>query len=149
MAILRSPDSEYVKERAKFESVPTMDCPLALRPYEFRPYPAMFYKAERPPQGGPAVFDEHIVESDREAANMRSRGWGQGQKEALEMLERREFDIAEAAANRAANERGMSEKARAEAEAYDESTAAHVPEIPETPVQRKRRTKAELAAARG
>jgi hypothetical protein len=147
MSILRSPESSYVQERAKWESVPTVDCPLALRPYEFRPYPAMFYKAERPPQGGPAVFESHVVESDVEASNMRSRGWGQGQAEAITMLEQRESDVAHAAATRAFHELRMSEKARKEADAYDESTAAHVPEIPETPI-RKRRTKAEMDAAK-
>ena len=138
MAMLRSPEDSYVKERAKWEAVPTAECPLALKPYEFKPYPAMFYRAERPAMGGPAVFEEEIVESDMQAANMRSRGFGQGQAEAMQMLEARERDLAHAAAHRAFDDKGMSEKAQREAAAFDESTANHVGEIPATPVRRGR-----------
>ena len=39
---------------------------------------------------------------------------------------------------------------RAEARAVDESTMAHLPSIPETPIKRRvRRTKAQMAAAKG
>ena len=145
MSILRSPESAYVKERAKWESIPTIDCPVALRPYTFQPYPAAFYKAERPAQGGPAIFEEVIVESDTEAANMRSRGWGQGHGEALQMLVGREQALAQGAAERAHSDRRMSTKAQVEAEIADESTPHHLPEIPTKPV-RKRRTKAQMAA---
>lgn len=136
MSVLHSPDSAYAKEMAKWESVPTRHCPEPLRPYQFYPFPAMFYRAERPPMGGQPVFEEMVVEDELQAGNMRSRGWGSGQAEAVQMLEQREHALSVAAAERAYSEKGMSEKARAEAEAYDQSTASHVGEIPETPIRR-------------
>lgn len=144
MPMLRSPESPYVQERAKWESIPTLDCPLALKPYEFKPYPAMFYKASRPPMGGSQIlFEEHEVQSDTEASNMRSRGWGSGQAEAFQMLQDREQALAVGAAERNFSDRNMSAKAKAEADAYEHSTPEHVAEIPRTPVKRGRPKKVE------
>jgi hypothetical protein len=97
----------------------------------------MAYLASRPVGGGSVTFEKKVLETELEVSNHRSRGWGIGQAEAVEALEAREGTLAVAAAERAYTERGMSEKAREEAEAYDASVAEHVGEIPETPIRRK------------
>jgi hypothetical protein len=71
-------------------------------------------------------------------ANLRSRGWGVGQAEAIAELETRETALAVAAAERAHSDRGMSDKARAEADAFDETVADHVGAIPDTPIVRRK-----------
>ncbi len=137
MPVVMSPDSAEAQELAKWESRPTRNCPEPQRPYQYHPYPAAFYYAERSESAVKPVFEMHEVHTDDEAANMRSRGWGSGQAEAVQMLEARESAVAVAAAERAYSDRNMSEKAQKEAASVDESTITHLGEIPETPIRRK------------
>lgn len=137
MGIIYSQDSAHAKELAKWESLPTPQCPNPQRPYVYQPVPAMMYYATRPAGGGAVTFEEEIAETEIQVINMRSRGWSDGQVEALQALEARETQRAVAAAERHASDRTLSERAQAEAEAYDATVPDHVPEIPETPVKRR------------
>ena len=137
MPVVVSPDSEEAKELAKWESRPTRNCPEPQKPYVFQPYPAAFYYATRPSLGGTPVFQMETVENDTQAGNMRSRGWGNGQAEAVQRLEEREQALAVGEAERHFSDRRMSEKAQAEADAFDESTDEHVPVIPEAKARKK------------
>jgi hypothetical protein len=141
LGIVHTSDSAHARELAKWESHPTPQCPNPLRPYVYSPVPAMCYYAERPVGGGQISFKSEIAHTEDEIANMRSRGWGVGQLEAIQELESRERGLAVAAAERHHVERRMSERARAEAEEYDASVIEHVGEIPETPVRRRGRPK--------
>lgn len=98
----------------------------------------MLYKAVRA-DGGPRVNLEDggycIVASEVEHRGKTALGWHDGQNEAIAAIHAEDREWSELAANRAANERTMSAKARAEANAVDESTIQHVPSIPETGIK--------------
>ena len=98
----------------------------------------MCYYAERPVGGGEVAWRKEVAETEAMVANLRSRGWGVGQAEAIAELETRETALAVAAAERAHSDRGMSDKARAEADAFDETVADHVGAIPDTPIVRRK-----------
>lgn len=132
MGLAYTKESAYAQERRKHESQHTDFGPPG-RPYTFQEYPKRLYKAIRPDTGGQVTFDGRDAGNSTEERNLLSRGYRCGQDKALELLDKTAFAVAEAAANRAYQEQRMSAKARAEAEAADNATAAHLPEIPEKP----------------
>lgn len=133
--------SKYAEEMRKWEAHHSQFGPPG-RPYEYHAYPTRMYKASRPAAGGPPTFEGVDAHNDAERDSLERIGFVHGgQAEALAALERREFEIAELAANRAYTDRTMSEKARAEADAADSRTIHHLPAIPETPVKRRGRPK--------
>lgn len=144
-AISLPQSTEYAKEMAKWEAYPSQWGPAG-RPYVYREFPKMLFKAS---QGGDmthvTVNDEH--EQRREEA----KGFAATQERALELMNREHREHATLAAERnfeIAKTR-ISEKAAVEVrQAEAEHGARHLPEVKEKPI-RKRRTKAELAAARG
>lgn len=138
MSVAYSPDSAYAKEMVKWESQHTQYGP-PLRPYEFREFPKRLYKAIRPLAGGTVTFDGRDAGDENEERNLLSRGYRCGQDTALAALDKADFAVAEATANRHYHDARMGEQARREAEAADNATAAHVPVIPEK--ARKPRTK--------
>ena len=127
---------------------------------EAYPYPKMLYKAQKRHDGKvvcmdsaptpwgwatPDQFEKEkervdgfnrsctlIVNSEAEAAAARSQGWCESAKLALEAHEKWEQAIGDAAAERAAQDAKMSERAQAEAKVVDDSTHEHVPFIPES-----------------
>ncbi len=109
-----------------------------MRPSVHQDYPCAMYKPMRDPKGV-LCFEFDTAHTDAERANMESMGyvWG-GKGAALKVLEAQETEIAKLAANRAAQERNMGERARAEAARVDDSTDAHVPVVPETPIKPRR-----------
>lgn len=132
-AIQLGKDSAYAKEITKHEAHYTQYGPPG-RPYVYREYPTMLYRASRPKQGGVEPNFEGVEAKDeRERANFESQGFVHGGKAAaLAKLEAQEFEIAELAANRAFNDRRMGEKAQAEAAAVDEAAGIrHVAAVPE------------------
>jgi len=142
---MHSPDSEYAKERRKWETTHTEYGPPG-RAAVFTEFPLMVYRAKRPPQGGKDPIIEHvIVDNEQEERNMASRGFVRGPDHAVEALEASERELARAAAERAYSDQRMSDKAKAEAVAADESTIAHLGEIPEQSL--KHRTKPNLTRA--
>jgi len=138
MSIVWSQDSEYAKERRRWETTHTEFGPPG-REARFTEWPLMIYRAKRNPNGGPPIIEHVIVEDEQQERNMRSRGFVRGPDHAIKELEASEQGVAIAAAERAAAELRMSEKARTEAAKVDEATISHLGEIPETPIKRRGR----------
>ncbi len=146
MGIFRSPEDGWTKEMAKFEqrdvivggtlvqAIPYVDGDRKDAP--FAEYPKMLYRAESE-MGGPKVSGFKVVKSEGEELVACGQGWFNRQEEALADVGRRQLELATLAANRAHNEKWMSEKSRAEAASIDESTMEHMPEIPVTPIARR------------
>jgi|SRR6266853_6755698 len=135
--ILWSPDSDYAKERRKWEADHTQFGPGG-RPFVFREYPLMLYRAKRRPEGGKdPILENFTVEDEQQERNMLSRGWVRGPDNAVKALEASEQGLAQAAAERAYADQRMSEKAKAEATAVDDTTVQHLGEIPRTPIHKK------------
>lgn len=135
MGVQHSQDSAYSKEARRWESTHTELGPPLKPPYVYQRFPAMLYKGVR--TNGVLTFESIQVGDETEERNMQSRGFVAGGKgEALKALDAAELEVAKAAANRVYNERGMSEQAKTEAAAVDDSTDSHVPEIFETPIRR-------------
>jgi len=137
MSVMHSPDSEYARERRKWETTHTEYGPPG-RPAVFTEWPLMVYRAKRPPQGGREPIIEHvIVQDEQEERNMASRGFVRGPDHAVEALEASERELARAAAERAYSDQRMTTRAKEEAEKADESTISHLGEIPETPIRKR------------
>src|SRR6266446_4161758 len=137
MAVMWSQDSEYAKERRKWESQDTQ-FGSAGRPFVYAEYPLMLYRAKRRPEGGKEPLLEHFtVEDEQQERNMQSRGWVRGPDHAIKALEDSERGLAQAAAERAYQDKRMSERAQAEATAVDETTISHLGEIQRTPIHKK------------
>lgn len=150
MSVLHSPESAYAKEIWKWDHTIAETNPVdgskGLRPVGVQPYPARMYKAGRI-QGVPAILEAMEVRSEAEQRNAESMGFvAGGQGAAMDALHRQDAEFAKLAANRAYTDRRMSEQAQAEADRLDASTSEHLPVIPETPIKRTRRTKAQMAA---
>lgn len=139
MAFLVNQDSAHAQEMRKWEAQHSQYGPPG-RAYDPNvKYPAMFYKIDTVSgKTGPQIVERREAASEVEAANLRSRGFGNGAAEGMALYEQRSKDVATAAAERAFTERTMSPQAQAEAAAVDAATIAHVPEIPETPKRRGR-----------
>ncbi len=109
-------------------------------------YPKMIYIAESA-DGGPRISGYKIVANESEERLACGQGYSLSQEAAIARVHSSQLELAKLAANRAHNEKWMSDKSKAEAREADESTMQHLASIPEKPV-RKRRTKAEMAAAK-
>jgi len=64
-------------------------------------------------------------------------GWRATAAEAMEHFEEKEQAIAESAAHRHHEDRHLGERAKAEAQAADDATSLHVPEVPRKPGRRR------------
>lgn len=147
MAMLITPDSEMGKEMARWE-----------KPYRFEAYPKMLYMAQQRPDGRASVAEvddrifgghpgsaeaftsrcQRIVRSEDELIRARGEGWRDTQAEAMERHESKARSIADVAAARHYEDRNMSEKARAEAQAADDAAGMdHVPAVPVARLARK------------
>ena len=99
--ILWSPDSDYAKERRKWEAQHTQFGPPG-RPFVYAEYPLMLYRAKRRPEGGKdPILENFTVEDEQQERNMQSRGWVRGPDYAIKALEASEQGLAQAAAERA------------------------------------------------
>lgn len=144
MGVIHSPDSNFAKEMVKHEAQHSaFGAPQ--RPYVKRDYPMMLHLGGRGSSGAPEIVDTHIVESEVQAANLKSRGFRETPLEALALLHRQDTEIATLAAERNFHESRMSEQAQREAAIVDASTGNHVASIPETPIRPKPKA-ARLAA---
>ncbi len=122
----------YAKERAKWEMHHSRFGPPG-RPYVYQPYPTMMYKASRG-QGG-LTFEGQVAETEVQRESFERIGFVYGgQAAALEALEKREYEMAELAANRAANDRKMSPAAQVEADARDSTSIRHLPDLGADPL---------------
>lgn len=150
MAVIYAPETEFAKERVRWEAQGTEMGP-GLRPYVFRPYPAMIYKAGRPENGmGKHVIEETaIVGSEQEYENYKSRGFRATPNEAIQYLDdlRDECAVLNAELNFEQKNK-LSENASAEvdaARAQHVGPSRHLPMVPETPIKKRVRKAAKGA----
>jgi hypothetical protein len=148
--VVHNPASAYSREMVKWEMGYSPYGPPG-RPREqvgHQPWPAMFYKAKRSSTNGDFLVEHYQEAADEvEARNLESRGYRNGLPAAIAYVEQCEQAAAVASAESNYTDRNMSEKARAEKTAAEAATSSHLAQVPVTPI-RKRRTKAEMAAAK-
>ena len=72
-----------------------------------------------------------FAKTEEEYKRAKANGWADSAAEALELAEKAEKEVSQAAAERAYRDSKMSEAAQAEAAAHDAATFEHQPEIPE------------------
>lgn len=148
MGILRSQEDSWTQEMAKWEQRPVVVGGTLVEPIPFTAgghgnmpfaaYPKALYRAEAA-DGGPRISGYKTVPDASAEALAKGQGWFETQEAALADVPRRQRELATLAANRAHNERWMSEAAKAEAATHDEQTMQHLPVIPETPIKRRGR----------
>ena len=146
MAIHRAPEDAYVKEQAKWERQSVMingtyieAVPVSQggrKDFPLTEYPKALYRAESA-DGGPRISGYREVADEGQERLAKGQGWHESQEEALEAVTAQELEYARLAANRAHNDRWMSQKARDEAAVVDEATMQHLPSIPETPILKR------------
>ena len=159
MGVVISPDSDLGRELAKWEQHHTRFVAEGAEPgnpYRYRPFPQMVYRAQlrkgkavcMDPAPHPHTFEKseqyeqavlaaesfnrgcyRIVQSEDELRQAKNEGWRESIKDALDALEQRQQAIGDAAAERAYRDRGMSDRARAEVDAAERSTEAHVVDV--------------------
>lgn len=156
MAIARGQDDSWTKEMAKWEQRPVFVNGAYIEPIpaamggrggaDRTEFPKMVFRAESA-DGGPRIAAFEIASDEAHERRLIGQGYSVTQEQAIERVHAQHREMARLAANRAHNDQWMSDKAKAEARAVDESTIEHLPAIPPKPI-RKRRTKAEMAAAK-
>jgi hypothetical protein len=145
MSIARNPQDPWIEEMQKWETRPVILNGTLIEPIPLESggrggaprteYPKMLYRAEAE-SGGYRISGTKIVPDEGAERIAIGQGWSVTQEDALAQGPARALEIATLAANRAHNDRWMSEAARAEAASVDESTMQHLPSIPETPIRR-------------
>jgi hypothetical protein len=145
MAVIVAPGTKYSEEVLKHEFD---DFRIGTErgkrgPRVFQEFPKMVYKAGRNGVGKIEILEHFVVGDAHEQRNLESRGFCETQEGALEAFQAEDRDLAKLAANRAYQERTMSDAARAEAQAYELAQDDHVAEIPVAPKKRGRPAKTE------
>lgn len=148
MAIARTQEDSYIKELAKWEMRPVNvngtyvePVPVALGGRggaDRTEFPKMMFTAESA-DGGPRISGFKIAKDESHERQLIGEGYSVTQEQAIARVHERHREMARLAANRAHNDRWMSDKAKAEAAAVDEATIEHVAEIPRTPVKKRGR----------
>lgn len=140
MPVRWAPESEYAKERVKWEAYPTELGPPG-RPFTYRPYPMMLHLAGRRDGLTPDIIDSQIATSDVEKANLLSRGFCESPADALTVFHAVELDHAKLAAERNYDVRNkLSPQAGAEVAAAEAAHDGHLPSVAPTPIRRRGRT---------
>jgi len=101
-------------------------------PYVYREFPKMLYRGTTQTSGLVTV-EQRIVGSEGEERLAEGAGWVVHAKDALERETAAQAAVGTAAAERAWDDRRMSDRATAEAAAVDGATAKHLGAIPERP----------------
>ena len=146
MSILYPPETEFAKERCRFEAQNSEMGPAG-RPFVQRDYPMMMHKAGRPDNGmGPHVIaDQVIVESEDQRAMREHEGFRATPLEAFKYLDdqRDEFSKLAAELNHEQQNK-LSERASAEVDAaravHTADVSRHMPAVPVTPIKPRRKT---------
>lgn len=100
-------------------------------PYVYRPYPKWIYHETEPAR---------IVQDEQEHANFKSRGgWVEHPSETRAAYEALELEKSDNAAQRASDDRRMSDKAKAEHDAVDSAADDHVLDLPVPKADKKPR----------
>jgi len=148
VSVLYPPETEFAKERVKWEAQNSELGP-GLRPYVYREWPSRIYLAGRPENGlGPhCIVEELEVRSEAEFAPYRARGFRQKPLEAIEYLTKQQDEFSRLAAEINAEQKNkLSERASAEVEAaraeHHNPISGHMPMVPETPIKPKAKEKA-------
>lgn len=158
MGIEWSSESVHAKELSKWNR-PKRDGGMNCNGFE--QYPRMLYKAQQNPLSNrfEVLLPRDVISLDkttvllsaeafnascqmtvsdqREFEAAKADGWRESPKEAMAYYESLQQDIAVAAAERAYQDRNMSEKAKAEVAKVEAASPVHVAEIPEQPKKRK------------
>lgn len=151
--IVWNPASPYAKEMAKWEMGYSPYGPPG-RPRENmtdreKEWPKLFYLMKRLVPGSQQAFTRtpdgdfvtvHYKEAhdENEATQFEGEGYREGMVKAIAHIVKYEAEVAQAAAERAYQDRNMSDKAKAEVAKVEASTAQHVAVIPETPIKKAR-----------
>lgn len=159
MGVRHGPETGYIQERRRWEQRPTlidaswipaqvvdgqkragyMDGtfvePLSIEeggrgPYVYEEYPKMLYLAVSD-LGGPRIDRTIVVNDEAEERLQRGQGFHCSQQDALDALAAQHVEFGKLAAERNHELLRMSEKARAEAQAFEEQHATHQPTMPE------------------
>ena len=141
------PSTEYAKEMRKWEAHHSKYGAPG-RPFTYQEFPKRLYKSEWGKDG--IVTDGQTAADAHEQRNLESRGFHCSQEDAIEAAKRAQTEHGILAAERTYEiQHGrMSERAAREVRAAEaEAGSVHLPEVKETPIRRKRRTKAEMLAA--
>ena len=108
--------SEYDREMARWNA-----------PYTYQPFPKTLFRARH--DSGRVVYDERIVQSERELSAAGREGWiAGGPLAAKAALEAYELEMSTVAAEVAGAAQKMSAKAKREFEKREAATAEHVTE---------------------
>ena len=137
--IIHSPESEYAKERVKFEAQNSEMGP-GQRPYVYREYPTAMYLAGIPAGlvGEPRIIECEPHCDETLAANLASRGWARTPLEALKNYETQKLEEAKLAAELEHEiVHKLTDKAVAEVRAAQSEHEGHLPTVPETPIRRR------------
>ena len=145
MSVLYPPETEYAKERVKWEAQNSELGP-GKRPYVYREWPSRIYLAGRPANGlGPhCIVEELEVGSEVEFEPYRQRGFRQKPLEAIEYLTKQQDEFSRLAAELNHEQKNkLSEKASAEVDAartqHVGTISHHMPMVPETPIKKRGR----------
>ncbi len=142
MAVLVPPETRFGIETWKWEHTDGETNPFdstvkGMRPSHHKFYPAMMYKAV---QKNPWQFEKLIVDTETEQRNLESRGFvAGGQGAAADAFDKAQQEVAVLAAARNYEDRNMSDKAREESNAAEQSSSSHLAEIPVTPIKKGNR----------
>lgn len=146
MPVVINPESELGKEMAKWE-----------KPYQYRPFPKMLYRAQKRSNGkvmcmapAPSPFGwrdaneynaaineaesftascQRIVHDESEMRIAKGQGWCEGPDAAIAQFEREEQALGNAAAETAFAVQGMTDKAKRELREVDGLTHEHVTDV--------------------
>jgi len=145
MSVLISPDSQEGKELARWNRPRNVivDGVAGMKNVGFEEYPKSIYKAGRPKMANVEITEVKTVRSEEEERIAIGQGWGRTIEHAIQLVHDQHNTFAKLAAERAHVERSMSEKAQAEAAAFESETVQHVPEIPVAHKKRGRPRKTE------
>jgi hypothetical protein len=144
MGVIYPPETEYAKERQRWEAQGSEIGP-GLRPYVFRPYPAMVFKAGRPENGMGAhvIVESRVAESEKDFDNWRHLGFRMTPLEAIELVDAQQLECATLAAELNHEQKNkLSERASVEvdiARASHTGISRHMPMVPETPIKKRGR----------
>lgn len=148
MGIQRAQEDSWTKEMARWEQRDVMVGGTFVQAIPFEnggrkdaphaEYPKMLYRGESA-DGGPRIAGCKIVSDDSQERMACGQGWSVTQEAAIAAVAAQQLEFAKLAANRAYNDKWMSDGAKEEARRVDESTMNHLPTIPETPIKKRGR----------
>lgn len=163
-----TPGSNYAKYMESFEQFPSKFGNSPGNPYKFREFPQMLYRAEKfqgqvrcmatPPDSAEYTnmkeWEQHVqlaerftkgcqlvVKDEVERSRAFELGWRADPAAAVEFALSRDRAAVRATAERNYEDRGMTDKAKAEKKAIEAEAGLPIAEIPEQPRQKRKYTR--------